>query len=167
MSRPLIPALLALCLTTPAAAEGDAIIATFDPAAPDGGFAAVEAFTAQLPDFPAVMAVDLVVKPDAEGQLGISLIGNDMTEPLALDCSQGFGFVPGSYQEVMLPLSSASPHLLLTVRLNGLTESDGLAMACEYAGDLAGQFRLQGMFVVSVTTIPTAHSVVMSARPVE
>lgn len=155
------------CLPMAAAAEVPRLAAEVDLAAEDRGFAAVEAFAAQLPQFPTVIALDLLIKPDTEGQLGVALIGNDTTEALDLDCSQGFGFVPGTYQEVSLPLQSAYPHLLLTVRLNGLDESDGLVMACEYTGDLAGQFRLQGMFVTSMTTIPTAHSVVMSARPLE
>ena len=156
-----------LTLAAPALAEPLTISATVVQAAGDGGFASVEGFASQLPHFPQRVRIDLTVRPDANGKLGVALIGNDASTATDLDCQHGHGFVGGGYREVILPLQSVYPHLTMTVRLNGLDESDGLVMACEYSGDGPAQFRLQGEFVVSMAAIPTAYSVVMSARVVE
>ncbi len=167
MCRTLPLALLALALTSPALAEEGLISATFDPTGEDGGFAAVERFTGQLPDFPQVVRLDLTVKPDSEGWLAVALIETGAKQAMDLDCRNGYGFVAGSYSKLILPLQGAYPHLRLEVLLNGLNETDGLVMACEYTGSGPAQFRLQGEFVVSKTSIPTAHDVVLSARPVQ
>lgn len=150
-----------------AAAEAPRLTAVVDLAAGDGGFSAVEAFAGQLPEFPGVIGLDLTVKPDAEGRLGVQLIRSDSTDPVTLDCGEGYGFVGGGYSEIVLPFGSIYPHLLMSIRLNGLDEADGLVLACEYTSPGAAQLRLQGKFVVSMVTVPTAYSVVLSARPVE
>jgi hypothetical protein len=170
--RPDLLALAAVgCLAAvPAQAQAQAqvIAAVIDPSDEEAARDAIGTFVAALPAFPSLVGIDLTILPDADGVLGVVLVGKGAEEGTPVTCEDtGFGRIPGDYAEIRFPALSVNTHMLLDVDLNGQTAQSGLVLACENRGLPAPAFRMMGRFLVSKVSIPTAEDVLMVAQPAD
>jgi hypothetical protein len=160
---------VAVCLAAvPVHAQDQVITAFIDPSDEAAATDAIGAFMAALPAFPSIVGIDLTILPDPDGTLGVSLIGKDGKDEVAVICEDsGFGRIEGDYAEVRFPALSAYTHILLEVDLNSQTAKGGLVLACEYRGSTSPAFRMMGHFLVSKIAVPTAEDVLMVAQPAD